>query len=405
MSKPKTPAKKSRSAQGKGSVYQDKTTGYWIAQLADGFKENGRPKYIRVKRKTEKEAVAELNKLLNQKASGRLIVTSRLTVGAWLEEWLEDYVKPSTKQRTYESYVGIVRRWITPHIGKIVLKELKASDIDRLLAKGKRGELSAPKLDEEGKEVRVPLSPDSLRLIRATLRRACNIAMRKDKLGENPVLRTEPPKMPTREVIHLTSDQVGKLLMQCNDREIGNLVAVALFTGLRIGEAVGLTWSNVDLDGGTIRISQQLQRIGGQFVLTDLKTGSKARRSLAIPTPAVAALKDQKARALLRGEMPSSLAADLDLVFTSPTGRPLHARNVDQQLKAMCLAAGIPPVSFHKLRHTVATSMAEAGVALDVIRDQLGHSQITLTANTYRHFVPAKQKEAADKLAELYGKG
>jgi len=372
----------------------------------EGYKPNGKPKYIRVRCKTEKQATAEKNAMIAKLAAGRKIVTSALTVGSWLETWLEEYVKPSNKPRTLEYYSGIVRNWIIPTLGTTPLKNLKAIDVDRLLAKGKAGLLSVPRTDENGNVIRKSLSYDSLRGIRNTLRRSCNIAIRKGHLAENPVYQTEPPKQEQREVVHLTTDQVVKLFEKCADpkAEFGTLVYLGLNTGMRIGELLGLTWDNVDLESEEISVTQQLQRIDKAFRLTDLKTGTKTRRRLALSAAAAEALRAHKSRKDAASQpcehrLPS--LGDL-LVFTTSEGKPIHAKDIDTGLKALCKSAGVPPVSFHKLRHTVATRMAESGIPLDVIRDQLGHSQISLTINTYRHFIPAKQRQAVETLAGLY---
>jgi integrase len=175
---------------------------------------------------------------------------------------------------------------------------------------------------------------------------------------------------------------------------------VALFSGLRQGELLGLRWDGVDLEGAALHVNQALQRVNGQLLLVPPKT-ARSRRSVSLPPMVVEALRHHKA-----GQREERLLAgpewkETALVFTTRGGSPIEPRNATRSFKRVLARAGIREIRFHDLRHSCATLLLVQGVAPRVVMEILGHSQISLTMNTYSHVLPALQREAAVRLEAL----
>jgi integrase len=178
------------------------------------------------------------------------------------------------------------------------------------------------------------------------------------------------------------------------------LYTVALAIGLRQGEALGLQWNDIDLDTGTLSVRHALQRIGGKLQLVEPKT-RLSRRTIAMPPIVVTSLRAHRARQLQERLWAGSRWQEGNYVFASRIGTPLDGTNVTHGLQATLIAAGLPRQRFHDLRHACASLMLAQGVHPRVVMETLGHSQISLTMNTYSHVIPSLQREAADRMEEV----
>jgi len=236
---------------------------------------------------------------------------------------------------------------------------------------------------------------------RAVLRRALNHALRDSLVARNVATLTEPPKAEQHMVEPLSASQARRLIEASADDRLGPLFARAMLTGLRQGELLALRWQDVDLDGGILAVRHTLTRRDGKPVLTAPKT-NKSRRTLALPAAAIAVLKDQRKRQLESRLFAGSRWHDWELVFGSSVGTPLNPANVSHRLTAILDAAGLPHQRFHDLRHCCASLLLAQGIPAKTIMEQLGHSQISLTLNTYAHLAPALMKDAADALDRVF---
>lgn len=405
-----------RNARGLGSVFYSETKKAWIAQVLVGYDEKGKPKYRQAQRKGQTDATNALKEMQQQTIQGVPQTGEGQKLSEYLDLWLAQTVKPNVEPKTYAFYEFNVRLHISPGLGHIRLTKLTSQHVQAMIndkaktavtdrkKKKEDDKKEAPK-EEPKNEGETPaakpepklLSPRSIQGIRATIRAALSVAWKQGLIRENPALRVSVPKMRHSEPIYLTAEQVAKLLPEIEDHYLENLFTIALLTGLRVGEATGLTWNDVNLTDKTIRVRGQLQRVDGKLIIKDLKSRS-SRRVLAIPQSAVKALQEQRARQMMWKDTADDWNNELGLVFTTVEGRPLDPKTIDETLKRLCTDAKIPPVSFHKLRHTAATHMAAAGIPLHIVKDQLGHSQIALTSNTYAHAVPTALRDASDAL-------
>jgi len=341
---------------------------------------------------TRQEASKRLTEALKAREDGTLITAKRQTLGAFLEAWLRDSVKPRVRYSTWTSYEVHVRLNIAPTLGKVALDKLTPAMVQALMnAKLEQG-----------------LSPRTVQYIRGTLRTALGQAVRWGLVARNVAELTDGPKVERHEIRPFDPAEARTLLAAVGTDRLRALYSVALTMGLRQGEALGLRWEDVDLDTGTLQVRHQLQRVDGQLQLVPLKT-ARSRRTLALPESITAGLRAHRQSQLeerllawkrWKGIEPNAPGA---FVFTTPIGTPLEARNIVRQFKAILAAAGLRDIRFHDLRHSCATLLLAQGVSPRVVMEILGHSQIALTMNTYSHVVPELGREAARRMEALLG--
>jgi integrase len=199
----------------------------------------------------------------------------------------------------------------------------------------------------------------------------------------------------------LSSAEARTLLAAAADDRLFAVYVLALVLGMRRGEVLGLRWSAVDLDGGTLRVRSSLQRVGGQLVLSSAET-RRARRAIPLPRAVVKVLRvHRESQAAER--VAAEVWSDDDLVFTTSIGTAIEPRNVNRHYEGLLDKAKVRRVRFHDLRHSCASLLFELGVPLRMVMEILGHSQISTTSDIYTHVMPAQYREVADTLDAWLG--
>jgi integrase len=368
-----------KRGNGEGTVYQ-RADGRWEGAAVVPVAGGGRARR-RVYGRTRQETSAKLTALLRQAEQGIAAPVAGQTVAGYLAGWLADTAKRHLRPRTYETYELLSRRHIVPLVGAKRLDRLTAADIRRLLnAKSDEG-----------------LSASTVRQLHAVLRVALQQAVRDDLLPRNVAQLVQVPVACPDPVQPLDLDDARQLLETARGGRLYALWAVAIGVGLRRGEALALRWSDVDLDGGTLRVEQSVQRVDGKLRFAPPKT-ARSRRTIPLPSVCVAALRAHWA-AQNAERLGAGLAwHDFGLVFTTSIGTPIEPRNLNRSFDALCARAGIRRLRVHDLRHTCASLLLAQGVAPRVVMEILGHSQIAVTMNIYSHVLPAVEREAADRM-------
>lgn len=370
--------------QNNGYTIGRRENGGWWSRVTIGYDSKGRAKRKAFYGKTREDVLRKAQTFALKRDAGGFAPASRdVTVGAWLDRWLETFIKPNREPKTLKSYSDCIRIHLSPALGRTPLRKLVSQDVRKLLLEKEKDGLGS----------------SSLRNIRATLRAALNQAWKEGLIEQNVAAKVTPPKVQPKEPTHLEPGEAAYFLESIEGHHLAPFFAFALSTGLRLGEATGLRWEDVDFERRTASIRVQLQRVDGKLVHKSLKSAS-SRRDLHLPDLAIEAL--ESARGFQLVETPLN---PLDLVFLNSEGRPLDAKYVDKHLKAVLVRANLKPLSFHKLRHTAATLMVAAGVELHQVAKHLGHSQISLTANLYAHGVSESERKAADTLGDVLKRG
>jgi integrase len=371
-------ARRRKRANGEGTVCR-RRDGRWIAALTLGLDRGGRPVRRTVYGRTQAEAREKLDALRAEAAGGAVPAPERATVGEFTDRWLEDCVRPNRAKATHRSYRGTIRNHIAPMLGGVPLRGLSPQHVQALLSEmGRRG-----------------ASPRTRQMTYAVLRAALGQAVRWGLVPRNPCDAVDRPRVPRREARFLDEAGVRALLQAAQGDPLEALLVTAVTTGMRQGELLGLQWGDVNLKEGTISVNRQLLDHGmGRPELGELKT-AKSRRSVALPAIAVSALARHRERL---GALPHPSTQ----VFTDSRGGPLRKRNLLRRwFHPLVAEAGLPRMRFHDLRHAHASLLLAAGVHPKVVQERLGHSQVSVTLDTYSHVAPSLQREAAVRIDEL----
>jgi integrase len=373
-------ARRARRGRGEGSIYYQKSRQSWAASIS---LEGGKRRVIYGK--TRKEVADKLAAAIRDVQQGLPLPSQRLTTGQFLAEWLEDTVKPTRRAGTYLRYSTAVRLHIAPTIGNVPLARLGPQHIQRLntviASKG--------------------LSSASTALVRATLSAAFTQSTKWGLTVRNPVALVDAPRTTAKEPSPLRPDQARRLLEAARGHEFEHLFAVMLTTGLRIGEALGLRWQDVELEQRHIRVRQQLVYVPGRPREFTEPKSVHGRRVVPLIPSAVASLRAQHARVLEWRLQSHGVWQDHDLVFPDEIGRPLVGARVNYVLKRLLKEAGLPKFTPHALRHSTATYLLAAGVPDRVVMEILGHSSITMTTR-YEHIMSTMLADVAERLSAIF---
>lgn len=357
---------------------------------------------------TQRGAREKANQAIRDRQAGLSPKAERLTVDAYLMRWLEDTAADRVRQGTYRSYRLHIERYLIPAFKGIRLRELSSTHVDAMLAA----------------LVRKGLSPTTANRVRATLRTALEGAVRADLVVRNVAKLSTVRRERPRRVSPPTRDELRSFLRYVQDDRLGPLIEVAVYTGMRQGELLALTWDDIDLEQGVIQVSRRLTwEDGGEDqpakvpVFSEPKTDA-SRRSITLAAPAISALARQREQsaemAILAGDLWRRTQTNRtrkgtdkkdapaysnphthDLVFPSANGNPQNSSNVTHRLQQLLEAAGLPRYRFHDLRHATASLLLAEGLDIFTVKEILGHSQISLTANTYGHMTDRLSEAAA----------
>ncbi|MGD0290693.1 MAG: site-specific integrase [Candidatus Binataceae bacterium] len=378
-----------------GTIFH-RNDGRWCADIDLGW-ENGKRKRKSLYGTTRKEVAEALNKALREKAQGLPVAIERQTVAQFLAKWLTDSVKSSVRPLTFEQYAQHVRLYIEPAIGNIQLSKLSPQQVQGLInAKLQDG-----------------LSPRTVQITLFVLRKALAQAVKWDLVIRNVAEVVDRPRVESKEIRPLTSDQVQHFFNALKDERMEAVFTVGLALGLRRGEVLGLRWEDVNFEDREISIKQALQRSGGRYVNGEgsrsvlhfvRPKSERGVRTIAMPERVAAVLRGHRARQAEERLLAGSKWTDLGLVFTARNGTPIEPRRLDTEFKKVLKRANLPEtIRLHDSRHFAASLLLSQGVHPRTVMEILGHSDISLTMNTYSHVVPDLMREAADKIDAALG--
>ena len=281
-------------------------------------------------------------------------------------------------------YQQTIDAHLKPMLGMIQIRELTGQHVQVLI----------------GKKVEEGLSPRTIRGIRAVLRSALSDAVKWRVVPFNAATAASLPRASRVDVRVFTPEEARKFLAEAESDRLGAIFSVALAVGLRLGEALGLRWIDVDLERSQLHVRQALQRIDGELRFVEPQS-EQSRRTVALPDLVATILKRHRTRQLEERLKAGSRWKDQGLVFTTTIGTPLDERNVRRAFCSILRRAELPTIRIHDLRHTCASLLLVQGVHPRIVMETLGHSQISLTMDTYSHVLPALQQEAARQIDSL----
>jgi len=362
---------------GEGSLYQRKT-GLWVASVSIG----GRRLYKYAK--SQHEARSWLEETRDQIKSGLTFSGAQISLEKFLQDWL-GACQASIRPKTFHQYAQIVHMYLSPGLGNVKLKDLRADHIQSLYNA----------LLRNGKSERTVL------LNHSVLHSALNQALRWGLIGRNPAQAVMRPKLRRKEMKTLSDLQARALLKIAKGSRLDALLWLALTTGLREGEILGLKWSDLDWTAKRLKIQRQLQRLEGKGLVFAEPKSMAGRRAVTLSSDIISRLHGQRVIQAYEKLFAGDRWQENDLIFPSTLGTPLDPRNLYRQFKKALQEARLPNIRFHDLRHTAATLMLQQHTHPKVVQERLGHSDISLTLNTYSHVLPDIQEEAAEKMTRV----
>jgi integrase len=370
-----------KRGNGEGSITRRKNGG-WCAQYVV-YTAEGRKRRT-LYGKSRQEVAAKLAKALSDREGGLLCDAGTLTVGEYLDRWLSDSVKDTVRPRTYERHEEIIRLHIQPALGRMALKNLSPAHVQAFYR---------DRLDSE-------LSPATVQKIHVVLHKALSQAVKWSLMPRNVTEDVKAPRSVPEEIRPLDREQTKALLEAAHGDRFEGLYVLAVTTGLRQGELLGLRWDDLDLAEGLLRVKRTLTRRKGYLLLGKPKT-KKSRRTVQLTDTAVEALRGHLARQMEQIERLGDLYKDQGLVFATHNGTLVNPTNLRKRSFAPLLEkAGLPHIRFHDLRHTCATLLLSSNINPKIVSEMLGHANIAITLDTYSHVLPTMQENATRALED-----
>ena len=374
--------RKRRRVNGDGSVYK-RQDGYWAGAFYAPTTSGARKRVV-VYGKSLQEARDRLLKAMQQARSGIPVPDESWKLGAYLEYWLEHVVKHNRRPATYALYEMNIRLYLIPGLGTRRLNRLSVAAVQMFLNQRL----------EKGDSVR------KVQIMRTVLSAALTRAVREELIPRNVARLVELPQWQRGTIRPWSTDEAKQFLGAARPDPLYAAFVLLILYGLRRGETLGLRWTDIDFEAGTIQIRQQLQRIQGQLIRGPVKTRA-GQRDMPLLDLACEALEGRAAQqAAHRADMGSAWP-DIDLVFTTRTGRPVEPRNLVRSFRRICDNKKIRLIKVHHLRHTVGSLLKDLHVPARDAQTILGHTRISTTLEIYTNTDEPARREALTRLHDL----
>lgn len=384
---------KKRRAGGEGTLRQRKD-GRWEWRTPPNF-----PIKKSLYSRKQEDVLRKRDEFLRDFEDGVDFDAQTLTVAEFLDAWLHGTVRVNVRRTTYEHHARITRNHLIPLLGRLKLVDLRPPHVQAL---------HAAKFD-------AGYALSTRRHIHTTLNKALKQAVKWRYLGFNPASGAEIPKIdagvldyedvPDPDIRVLEEWQAKKLLSAADEAgdRLRALYVLALATGMRQGEMLGLPWRHVDLESGELRVRQTLVLVKGGFVLEGRLKTKASKRNIELRPEAVGALRLHRKRQLEERMRLGGVPEDYGLVFASTVGTPIRRQNLHRRsFKPLLRKAALPDIRFHDLRHTFASLTLAKGANINTVSKMLGHSSVKITLDVYGHLMPGAQGAALGALDGVF---
>ncbi|GAA4703650.1 tyrosine-type recombinase/integrase [Brevibacillus fulvus] len=335
--------------------------------------------------KTKKDAEKACNELINQLNKGTYIEPSEKTIKEYIMEWMDINAKQILRPSSYDNHLIVIEKHIIPELGSLKLSQLTPSHIQKFYNQ----------LSTEG------LSPDYIRYMHSILRKSIGQAVKWQLVARNVVELVEPPRLADKDIVTWSLEEATEFLdyVEAHGKRFFVAYVLAIYTGMRRGEILGLRWKDINWEHGKLSVRQTVYRTRQGLLFQEPKT-KNSKRQISLPEYVLSSLRrhrsDQNKQKLLLG----GLYNDHDLVICTDEGKPIEPRNLVRHFDRMIQETGLQKIRFHDLRHTHATILLQLGEHPKVVSERLGHSRVGVTLDTYSHVLPDMQKDAANNFEQ-----
>jgi integrase len=331
--------------------------------------------------RTCKEAETKCAELITKMAAGTYVEPAKITIAEHLANRMAQWIASAEiGPKTSERYREIVHGQINPHIGARPVQKLKVADVEAW-----HGALRT-----------AGYSAGTIRVAHGVLSKALKDAVRHGIVPTNVVSLQSPPAADAEEVVIITEDQISDLLDKLQGRPIRTKVVIALFSGLRRGELLGLQWRDLDLDAKTLRVERALEQTRAGLRIKSPKTKS-SKRTIALPDIVVDALREHRRERLeLHLRLGLGKLAEDGFVFTQIDGTPLRPSTLTSVWCELAPRLGYPGIRWHSLRHTHASQLIASGLDVVSVARRLGHTNPAITLKVYSHLFRTADSRAAE---------
>ncbi len=366
-----------RRGNNEGSIFRRKD-GRWVAEISL----NGRR--ITKYGKSQKECRGWIKEMLNKIERGLTFDGMQLSLERYMESWLSGKAL-ARRVTTVSKYRRYAELHILPMIGKMRLQAITPAHVRAIYMR----------MQMEGRGAR------TIQLVHVTLHCAFAQAVREGLIGHNPLDAVERPKVDTQQFQVLTEEQARTFLAASKGHSLETLFYLALTTGMRKGEILGLMWSDVDWDKGILRVERQLQQAGiGSATLTPTKTKA-GRRQIKLGKGALAMLTAHRQRQESQKDLTRDRWQEHGMIFTTSIGTYMDQTKVSREFKGILKRAGLPDIRFHDLRHTSISLLLDIGTPINTVQSRAGHTKASVTTDIYGHAMAHSQEVAAERIEEL----
>jgi integrase len=394
-------SRRTRRGRGEGAIYQ-RADGLWVTSVSLGYDGQGKRKRKVVYGSSKKEVQDELRRVQTESVAGTLSDVGRLTVGDYLQRWLENTARNKVRPTTYGRYEQLVRVHVTPLLGGVQLAKLAAIHVENFYTElAKKGATAWTR-----------------KMVGMVLTNALRHAVRLKLIPFNPAADVVKARPEEKEMQYFTEPNVKQFLDAARSCRLYALFVLAIGSGMRQGELLGLQWPDIDFDKGTVTVQRSLAQVKGQFILKEPKS-KRSRRTITLPRFVLDALQEHRQAMLKEGNITAP-------VFCTKTGNYIGKGNLLRQVykpvfkraKAHALKVAeersakegkpvepvlLPEIRFHDLRHTHATTLLASGHSIKAVSHRLGHASIELTLRVYAHVLPTDDAALAEGLERLFG--
>jgi integrase len=414
--------KKTRTANGRSSIFHSEHDNSWHGYVTVGVTDNGAPDRRHVRGRTERAVTKKVRDLERRRDEGKVRKPGQMwTVEQWLNHWLNTIVAPPTiTQNAWDAYESAIRVHLIPGIGAHRLDKLQAEHLERLYRKMMTQGRSPSRPGEKVK----PTRPATAHQAHRTIRAALNEAVRRGHISGNPALLARAPKVVEEEIEPYSVDEIKRLLEAAQTRRNSARWAIALALGLRQGEALGLRWSDIDEAARALTVRRnrlrpkwkhgcattcghkhgghcpQRRPLREETGATKSKAGN---RIIGLPDELVTLLQRHRTEQDRERATAADLWHDTGYVFTTPTGQPLNLRTDHREWKLLIARAGVAERRLHDARHTAATVLLLLGVPERTVMGVMGWSNTAMAAR-YQHITATIRHDVAQRVGGLLWK-